>query len=503
MSRFHHGCAFADNSPKAETFVATATTPTAAAAQPATEEQPRPMHFGFLFPNLQNEAALLTPGADTVEQLTALGVAMDQSAGPPAADSLLPSIFTYFGQFIAHDISWEKGTRNMLSAADIRPREREQVEAIEDKRTGNLDLDCVYGDAEAEPPLADDGTFKLSPVAHSACRPPNKDDLNDVPRKKQLIGAANDPEDREALIGDPRNDENTIISQLHVAFLRAHNNLMKNSKDHSFAAARTALTQLYQTIVLEDYLTRIIRPDVLDGFRAQPDRFYNQSFMPVEFSAAAFRFGHTMIRSAYALNLNFQNQGQGVRLLKLFSMPPSAYATLPEGWIIEWERFVDGGSNLAHQINTQLVEPLAHLSLNSPNNPFTQQPRLAVRDLLRGYIFRLPSGQSVANAIGVEHEIITPAEFQELLPESQWNVLRNSELRDKTPLWFYILAEAAREKERNPDHDYLGSVGSHIVGGVLMGILYRSTNSVLKNGKSPLGSTLKDLLRLGGVLSDN
>ena len=498
MSRFHHGCAFADTNAKTETFVTASTAHAAAAAQPATEEQPAATHFGYLFP--EDEAALLTPGSETVEKLTALGIAMEDTDKEDTSNSLLPSIFTYFGQFIAHDISWEKGTKNMLSAADIKPCEREQVEAIEDKRTGNLDLDCVYGDATLAPPLESDGTLTLGLVAHSSCRPPHKDDHNDVPRKKY---SSVPEEDRAALIGDPRNDENTIISQLHVAFLRAHNNLMKESEDHSFEAARTKLTQLYQTIVVEDYLTRIIRPDILAGYHARPDLSYNESFMPVEFSAAAFRFGHAMIRNAYALNLNFEKQGQGLQLPLLFTMPPTAYHNLPESWIIEWERFIDGGSNLAHRINTRLVEPLAKLKTNSPNNPFQTQPRLAVRDLLRGYIFRLPSGQYVARAIGVENEIVTADEFQALLPASQWNALSDSELLEKTPLWFYILAEAKREKEKNPDNDYLGAVGSHLVGGVLMGLLYRSTNSVLKNGKSPLGSTLKDLLRLAGVLSDN
>jgi hypothetical protein len=123
---------------------------------------------------------------------------------------------------------------------------------------------------------------------------------------------------------------------------------------------------------------------------------------------------------------------------------------------------------------------------------------------LRGYIFRLPTGQAIARTLGVvEGDIVTAADFQRLVPPSQWDVLSDSEFLEKTPLWFYILAEAAKEKERDPEHDYLGPVGSHLVAGVLMGLLFNSSNSILKNETSPLGSTLNDLLRFAGVLSGN
>jgi hypothetical protein len=220
--------------------------------------------------------------------------------------------------------------------------------------------------------------------------------------------------------------------------------------------------------------------------------------MPVEFSSAAFRFGHTMIRGSYDLNLNFSK----LHLKKLIGMPPMAYGRLPESWVIQWEHFLDNGSNRARRISTQMVEPLTLLQ-DLPDNPFKTQKSLAVRDLLRGYIFRLPTGQAVAELIDAREEILTAEDFEKLLPESQWKVLSNSEFVEKTPLWFYILAEAVREKAKDPDHDYLGTVGSHLVAGVLMGLLFRSTNSVLRNGNSPLGATLSDLLRLAGVLSDN
>jgi hypothetical protein len=223
--------------------------------------------------------------------------------------------------------------------------------------------------------------------------------------------------------------------------------------------------------------------------------------MPVEFSAAGFRFGHAMIRTSYAINRNFTRDGQRVKLGQLFDMPPVPYHNLQASWIIEWEHFIDGKTNLARKITTQMVEPLSLLK-ESPNNPFKNLPRLAVRDLLRGYIFRLPTGQSVARAIGVnEEEILTGKKFQNLVPSSQWDVLSTSEFHEKTPLWFYILAEAAREKEHK-DNDHLGPVGGCIVASVLRGSLLKSENSILQTEPSPLGSTLTELFKLAGVLSE-
>ena len=497
MPRFHHGCAFSQNDGATETAVVTPTAHASAAAQPATSAaaQPAPneTRFDFLFPDLQ-DGAFLTPGADTVALLIALGMTMDDTKEENALDSTLPAIFTYFGQIIAHDITWEKGTPDITSLTELKPWTPDKVTAIVNKRSGSLDLDCIYGDATFEVPLTPTGTLLIDRVAQSAGHIPNKSDLNDVPRVNSFLS----PDFRAPRIGDPRNDANTIISQLHVAFLLAHNKLMESG---DFADARTKLVRLYQTIVVEDYLTRIIQPGVLAMFRAKPDLLHKKPFMPVEFSSAAFRFGHTMIRASYDLNRNFKgNAGGKMHLLMMLGMPPGHYHHLPEGWVIEWEHFVDEGSNAARRITTQMVEPLSLLK-DSADNPFKNQLSLAVRDLLRGYVFRLPTGQAVAEAVGVEQqEVLTADDFKRLVPAAQFDILSNSEFLEKTPLWFYILAEAAREKERVSDHDYLGPVGSRLVGGVLMGLLFRSKNSVLQNGNSPLGNTLSDLLRLGGVL---
>jgi Animal haem peroxidase len=111
-----------------------------------------------------------------------------------------------------------------------------------------LELDSVYG----SPAPRDDDKMEVGKVANSGNRPPGKNDFNDLPRD----GRHRLPErDRAALIGDPRKDENLVVAQLHVAFLRAHNRLV--GQGNTFGEARRKLRHHYQHIVLHDFLKRI------------------------------------------------------------------------------------------------------------------------------------------------------------------------------------------------------------------------------------------------------
>src|SRR5215216_5646604 len=170
---------------------------------------------------------------------------------------------------------------------------------IRNARTATLELDSVYGG----PAPRDGEKMRIGKVAQSGGRPPGKDDNNDLPRR----GRSTNPElDREALIGDPRNDENLIVSQLHLAFLRAHNRLVNQGED--FQGARRLLRQHYQHIILHDFLKKIADPQVVNETIAQ-NLIYTPAedrlFMPLEFSVGAYRLGHSMARAEYDFNLNF------------------------------------------------------------------------------------------------------------------------------------------------------------------------------------------------------
>jgi len=467
--------------------------------------------FGFLFAGLQDDPANLLPERRrTRDALVALGRTMRAVGGGNAP---IPAAYTYFGQFVDHDITLELESAMLpdLVDPDLTPLGRAEIrERIRNARTATLELDSVYG----EPAPRDGEKMRLGRVTPSGRRPPDKDDLNDLPRRGRR---PEDPRrDREALIGDPRNDENLIVGQLHVAFLRAHNRLVNRGED--FQGARRLLRQHYQHIVLHDFLRKIADPQIVDETIAQ-NRVYtpgeDRLFMPLEFSVGAYRLGHSMVRAEYDFNLNFLP----ATLDQLFTFTAlsgelGGFDTLPQLWIIEWEHFVNVGTpfNRTRSIDTMVVEPLFELPDLQGNPLQGDRGRLAVRNLLRGYLLRLPTGQAVAAALGQRLQgvrnipVLSPQQIRDVAAsEEQVQVLRDAGFLERTPLWYYILAEAASLE----GGERLGPVGSTIVAEVLVGLVRRSANSILgaANWQPTLPSaqtgtfTLTDLLKFARVLS--
>jgi len=475
--------------------------------------------FDFLFPELQEDPAnLLSVAGKTRDDLVELGKAMSTVFG---GDADIPAAYTYFGQFVDHDITLETSSApgSQLVAPDLTPlplvRIRQETQNL---RTGALDLDSVYG----LPAPRDGAKMRIGKVAQSGARPPNKDDFNDLPREGRSVDIVHD---RAALIGDPRNDENLILAQLHLAFLRAHNELV--DQGNSLRSAKRILRQHYQHIVLHDFLKRIVDPQIVDETIAlnrvyDPDE--DEFFMPLEFSVAAYRLGHSMVRGNYGFNLNFQP----ATLDQLFTFTALSgqvggeggapeFDTLPDIWIIQWQRFFRGFENFnkARKIDTELAKPLEHLQTMEgedegagvpQGDPHKLAAKLAIRNLLRGYQLRMPTGQAVARALqqklqGVRDiPVLSPQQIRNAAAsDTQRQVLSDSGFDERTPLWYYILAEAEflREGRR------LWPVGSTIVAEVLVGLVRRSPDSILAPGidwkpnlpsEEPGEFTLQDLL---------
>ncbi len=473
-----------------------------------------PSRFDYLFPALQeNPGALLPVSAQTVLHLKRLGRAMLDPTPGDSKNSNIPAAYTYLGQFIDHDITLEtlSATLPQLQDPALEPMTLEKVKAtLFNTRTATLDLDSVYGvPAPRNGPRMKIGTVALTNPAARIQRPAGKTDDNDLPREER----STDPQfDRSALIGDPRNDENTIIAQLHLAFLLAHNALVDQGM--SFEDARRTLRQHYQWMVLHDFLRKVCDPSIVDDVLQHGPQFYRALeepfFLPVEFSVAAYRFGHTMVRASYNFNVNFAVPGDipaSLRLLFTFTALTGGlgdFDTLPEHWIIEWERFFPAGVNLARRLDTQLVEPLFHLTDTLGRRETAggeDAPRLAVRNLLRGYLLRIPTGQAVATALGLTP--MTAAAIETAADSNaQVAILRESGFNQRTPLWYYILAEAnAPEAQGNR----LGPVGSRLLAEVFVGLVLRSEDSILRSRdpwRPTVGSNgrfdLPDLLTLAG-----
>lgn len=331
----------------------------------------------------------------------------------------IPAGYTYLGQFIDHDLTFDP-----VSSLD----RQNDPDALVDFRTPRFDLDSLYGRGHADQPYLYDsvipGHFRF---------PAN----GDLPRTDGGV----------ALIGDPRNDENRIVSQLHVLFLRFHNAVLRKlehrgaSTEHLFATAQREVRWHYQWIVVHDFLRRLCGADTLsDVLHAEAYVSAGQSFnvsrahlkffkwrkdpfIPIEFAGAVYRFGHSMVRPSYHLNRAQQAATEALRSVhKRASWRVPFFAAIgdnlngfspmpdpnPFPLRIEWAFFFDLGAKNkpqpSYKIDTSLGDPLAQLfaaNVVQPDPTHARRGLLSVRNLLRGQAFGLPSGQDVARAMGI------------------------------------------------------------------------------------------------------
>ena len=130
--------------------------------------------------------------------------------GPDPEESGIPAVYTYLGQFIDHDLTFDP-------ASSL--QQQDDPDGLVDFRTPRFDLDNVYGKGPDDAPYLyhADNTFILGRKLTGAASNPN---ARDLPRSRP---DDKDPDDsaqedlnnpRRAIIGDPRNDENLIVSQL-------------------------------------------------------------------------------------------------------------------------------------------------------------------------------------------------------------------------------------------------------------------------------------------------
>lgn len=481
--------------------------------------------FGRMFPELR-------PLVPSEASLTELGKAMiDKDSDSKIGDNEnVPAGFTYLGQFVDHDITFDPTT---LKEKRVDPL------ALSNFRTPALDLDSLYGAGPSDQPYLYEFTLTKDPrqpvqqdkfligdtVAAPTARageviPVNDNDLPRAPKTSQ------------ALLGDPRNDENLIVAQLHLAFLKFHNKIVDGLRNGSipretsitrtiFEEARQLVVWHYQWIVLNEFLRLILDNNQLDQVLKGGRCFYKpqqEAFIPVEFSAAAYRLGHSMVRANYDYNRVFtfaegadDSRFANASLDALFAFTaksanedlknqfPSLRPTLPSNWIIDWRRFfkIDAARKpgLSRKLDPFLVDPLANL----PNVP---EPRsLAVRNLLRGRSLGLPSGQSVARYMRLKP--LSPAE---IATGADGAIAVKHGFDKETPLWYYILKEAeVQGKSRR-----LGAVGSRIIAEVFVGLLEQDSSSFLTRdpywrptlpSQSPGTFTMADLLRFVSDIS--
>jgi len=375
---------------------------------------------------------------------------------------------TFLGQFVDHDITHDASS---AIGTVIDPR------SIRNIRTPHLDLDCVYGDGPDATP------YMYSQKHHGFML---------FGRKNNPLDLARNHEGR-AMIGDHRNDENIVVSQIQGAFICLHNILMthaeKNSDAHKdikncsqmnirtaawdhyvqpklkgFEEVRRFIRLHYQWIVLNDLLPSFVEEKVIHEV-LDHDPFHDKGpIMPAEFSGAAYRFGHATVQPGYCL----KKGGDKIDLFKMLGFSKRG----PDS-DLEMAQFFDVPGSRAQKalpVGTKMAKTLFELPDNIVGSglqwgnvkiPKTQAKKLALRNILRDRTaLQLPSGQQVARKLGIK---------QVKVPD----VLQDHHIT-KTPLWFYCLQEAETAGKGK-----LTGVGGSIVASVIVRLLKLDPASIL------------------------
>lgn len=479
--------------------------------------------FGRMFPTLPPFAADTPSVRHALRELGKKGGIMDaadsmDTAGNPnlARDLIIdPALnsgnlnnpvlsagMTFLGQFIDHDMTLDP-TSSLERQVD--------PESIQNFRNPLFELDNLYGAGpSASPHLYDQSAagqgirFLIEEIPGAAAVSAGGFPRFDVPRNSQ----------NTALIGDPRNDENLIISQLQMAMLRFHNSVVDHvqgnlgiaNPNEAFAEAQEMVRWHYQWIIIHEFLEKTVGKAVVDDVLTKGRKFYkwrNQPFIPVEFAVAAYRFGHSQVRPSYRSNFGPTPGVISSQVFKLIfndSLPDGPDPDDLRGGkraptrFIDWQTFFDFGDGLVRP-NKRIDTKLSSILFDLPGFPAGDVQSLAQRNLLRALTFSIPSGQSVAKTMSVP--VLDAVHLADLEP---------LKLHNRTPLWFYIL----READVQQDGKRLGAVGGRIVAEVFIGLLEGDAMSYLVQdpGWTPtlpsvVPNTFKmtDLLIFAGVVA--
>jgi hypothetical protein len=366
-------------------------------------------------------------------ELGRAGGPADLGVDGDAPDASVEAGWPFFGQFIAHDITADRSPLG----------HRADPNQIRNFRTPRANLEGVYGAGPVGSPYlydsSDPAKLLLGPDGH------------DVPRNQQAI----------ALVGDPRNDVHLFMNQLQVGFIKLHNHLVDRMRedgvqeDDLFEEARRSATWHYQWVILREFLPTLIGPEFTDRLLDVGVDLYrpgDDPYIPFEFADAAFRYGHSQIRQRYQVN-------EALGPCPVFP-DLIGFCVVPEERTVDWSLLFDvpgrPAAQRAKRIDGRLPESLIALpQAISGVEARDAYASLANRDLQRGQAIGLPSGETVARALGVE-----PLTADQIgLASNGWTV--------ETPLWIYVLKEA----DALHDGNRLGPVGGRIVGEVLVGII--------------------------------
>ncbi|MEQ9124441.1 MAG: peroxidase family protein, partial [Alphaproteobacteria bacterium] len=325
---------------------------------------------------------------------------------------------------------------------------------------------------------------------------------DDLPRTS---ASGDDGWGSEALIADRRNCDNLVLAQLHVAFLKFHNAVLERARasgadgQGAFADAARVVIWHFQWIILNDFLRRLIAPDIFERFSPHGSpaaRAARRDAAPAELAAAAFRVGHASARSSYDVNAIFCTSGRGpasLEQLRRLTAGNGRSGPLASKWVVDWRRFfalaADPMPQPSRRFDPFIVPALHAVSADGA------LPKL---DLVSGYSLALPSGQDIARRLGLK-----PLPTDVLAAGDDGATAARHGMHRSTPLLYYLLKEA-----QHCGGEHLGPVGSFIFAIALFGLIEGDAAS-FRRSPEPWAPTLPsatpgrfdmaDLLHLAAV----
>jgi hypothetical protein len=465
------------------------------------------MCFGTMFPTLpafhySDQAAadlaakMQNPTPDPVG--TARGTRDDSAT--------LPAEYTYLGQFIDHNLDFDETAQ---PTANVNPS------AVTNFESFRFDLNNVFGGGPSVDPELYASDHKHLLVSGTLGKP-QADGFPTVTGNGGVFDLARNPSNSQAILVEPRDDENQILSQISAAFVAFYNNFVNQGL--GYAQARQLTEDYYQEIVLTDVLPAYAGQSTINKYltfgsngaaHVNTPNLPNANFTPIEFSVGAYRFGHALVRDNYHINDIFPTTTDIDDNVSIFNLnafqfgdlsggaplprPNGATTTCtstslcdqpnPAGHQIQWKYFVpeldanpnDAGINFARQTQPTISPALFNLPAEAiAGCPDVADPvcngtgDLIARDFARGNYDGLASGQAIAKALGCQ-----------VLSAPSMNPTKDTVFNSGTPLIYYVLAEAQKARQT------LGCVGGSIVAQTFIQVLWDTPGSILHTSFRP------------------